>query len=80
MQGTLPEIKADKHIKVIMLYYLVRLADNAGVQIHCDRRGKRIGRAGNGELQKICLMGSCERRWWSPFSWRLKRVLRREET
>lgn len=52
LQGTLPEIKADKHIKVIMFCYLVRLVDKAGVQIDCDRRGKWIGRGGNGELQK----------------------------
>lgn len=44
LQGTLPEIKADKHIKVIMFCYLVRLVDNTGVQIDCDRRGKWIGR------------------------------------
>lgn len=80
MQGTLPEIKADKHIKVIMFCYLVRLADNTGVQIDCDRRGKWIGRGGNGEQKKICMMGSCGRRWWSPFPWGLKKVLRREGT
>lgn len=51
-EGTLPEIKADKHIKVIMFCYLVRLVDNTGVQIDCDRRGKWIGRRGNGELPK----------------------------
>lgn len=38
LQGTLPEIKADKHIKVIMVCYLVRPVDNAGVQIDCDRK------------------------------------------
>lgn len=80
MQGTLPEIKADKHIKVIMFCYLVRLVDNAGVQIDCDRRGKWIGRGGNGELQKNFMMGSCEWRWWCPYPWGLKRLFRREGT
>jgi len=38
LQGTLLDIKADKHIKVIMFCYLVRPVDNAGVQIDCDRK------------------------------------------
>lgn len=38
MQGTLPEIKADKHIKVIMFCYLARPVDNAGAQTDRDRK------------------------------------------
>lgn len=54
LQGTLPEIKADKHIKVIMFCYLVRPVDNTGVQIDCDRKRQadwEMGKSGNGELQ-----------------------------
>ena len=38
MRRTLPEIKAGKHIKVIMYCYLVKPVVNAGVPIDCDRK------------------------------------------